>query len=154
MKIKSELNTYYATIQLSIFHTAILIVVANSRKEILEDFPKIYKRFKIPKEDYIEDIKAIEGVWNNDDDPDYMPPGETLRLPNDSGDVIIFFKENCIANISEELIVHETHHASSFVCQFRGIKDEECEAYVQDYVFNQMMCKIDDWNNKFKKRKR
>ena len=150
---KKNTKTYYYTIEISVFKTAVLVIVANNRKDILWDLPTIYADFKITKEALAEDIKMIESVWNSDEDPDFMPIGETIRLGNSSGDVLMFFNADNISKISEELIVHETHHASTYICDFRGIKDEECEAYVQEYLFNQMMCKIIEYNNKHKKKK-
>jgi hypothetical protein len=39
------------------------------------------------------------------------------------------------------------------ICTSRGIDDEETETYTQEYLFNQMMCKIDEWNKNHKRRK-
>ena len=144
---KKEIKTYYCTIEITVFGTAILVLVANTMEEILKDLHSIYKNIN-PKIDATEDIKTIENRYKEDG---YMPPGYTIKLANDANDVIMIFKENSIADIPEELIVHETHHASHFVCTSRGIEDEECETYVQEYLFNQMMCKIDEYNDKHKK---
>lgn len=147
---KKVIGTYYCTILIDIFRTAVLVLVANSMEDILEDLPKIYKDIN-PTIDYANDIKEIERIYEEDG---YMPPGHTIQLPNDAGDVIMIFKEDSISKISEELIVHETHHASHFICTHRMIKDEETEAYVQEHLFNQMMCKIDEWNDNHKKKKK
>ncbi len=151
---KQLINTFYCTIEISIFRSAVLVVVAKNRKDILKDLAFIYSELKVPRKALLEDINMIKDIWHDDEDPDYMPPGETIRLANASGDVIMFFNADTVADVSEELIVHETHHAATYLCKFRGINDEECEAYVQEYLFNQMMCKIDEWDDKHKKKKK
>lgn len=151
---KKVIGTYWRTIQLDIFRTAVLVLVSKSREDILEDLPVIYDEIGLGKEVSAKDIKMIEKEWLQSDDEYFMPPGYTIRLANDSGDVIMMFKADSIADVSEELIVHETHHATSFILGFRGIDDEECEAYVQEYMFNKLMCNIDSWNDKHKKKKK
>jgi hypothetical protein len=151
---KKVIGTYWCTIQLDIFRTAVLVLVAKSREDIIEDLPAIYNELGIDREDAAKDIKMIENKWAQSDDGYFMPPGYTIRLANDAGDVIMMFKADSIADVSEELIVHETHHAASFILEFRGIDDEECEAYMQEYMFNKLVCSIDDWNNKHKKKKK
>ena len=151
---KKVIGTYWCTIQLDIFRTAVLVLVAKSREDIIEDLPAIYNELGIDREAAAKDIKMIENKWAQSDDEYFMPPGYTIRLANDAGDVIMMFKADSIADVSEELIVHETHHATSFILGFRGIDDEECEAYMQEYMFNKLMCGIDDWNNKHKKKKK
>lgn len=144
-------DTYWTTIQLDIFRTAVLVLVAPDRKQVLEDFPLIYKEIGLKEDDFKEDIEIIRKAFH-EEDSDYTSPGYTIRLANSTGDVIIMFKGNNISEISEELIVHETHHAATFVLSYRGIEDEECEAYVQEYMFNKLLCAIDDWNTKHKKK--
>ena len=143
-------NVYYTTINLDIFRTAVLVIVSDSTEPILKDLSKIYADFGLKRNNLIEDKKSLEKTWGEDT---FMPPGQTIMLPNDTGDVLMVFKEKDISRVSEELIVHETHHASRYICEHRGINDEECEAYVQEHLFNQMLCKIDEWNNNKKKRK-
>lgn len=48
-------------------------------------------------------------------------------------------------------MVHEFHHATYCLCEFRGIDDEETEAYIHEHLFHKMLCKIDDWIDKQKK---
>jgi hypothetical protein len=151
---KKVIGTYWCTIQLDIFRTAVLVLVAKSREDIIEDLPAIYNELGIDREAAAEDIKMIEKEWAQSDDEYFMPPGYTIRLANDAGDVIMMFKADSIADVSEGFIVHETHHATSFILGFRGIDDEECEAYMQEYMYNTLMCKINDWNNKHKKKKK
>ena len=142
-------TTYYCTIELTIFRTAILVLVSDNMEDIIKDLSSIYKDIN-PAIDPSKDIKQLEKIYEEDE---FMYPGRTIKLPNDAGDVIMIFKEKNISQIPEETIVHETHHASHFVLEYRGICDEECEAYVQEYLFNQMMCKIDEWNDQKKKKK-
>lgn len=146
---KKAIRTYYCTIPVDIFKTAVLILMANSTEDVINDLPDIYKDIN-PNLDFANDIAEIEKICKKDG---YMPPGLTIRLANDAGDVIMIFKETNISNISEEVIVHETHHASHYICEYRGVEDEETEAYVQEHLFNRMLCKIDEWRSSHKKKK-
>ena len=150
---KKNIATYWCTVQLDIFRTAVLVIVSQDRKNILRDLPNIYKEMGISEENTLEDVDLIKKSFMEDIDG-FTPPGYTIRLGNDTGDVIMMFKGDNISDVSEECIVHETHHASHFICTFRGIDDEECETYIQEYMFNQLLCKIDEWNTKFKKKKK
>jgi hypothetical protein len=51
-------------------------------------------------------------------------------------------------------MVHEFHHATYNLCDTRGINDEETEAYLQEYLFHDMLCKVDDYVAAEKKSKR
>ena len=117
---------------------------------MLKDLPSIYKSIN-PSIDPSSDIKTLEKIYEEDG---YMPPGHTIRLPNESGDVIMIFKQKDVSCIPEEDIVHETHHAAHYALSFRGVEDEECEAYTQEYLFHEMLCKIDEWNDKKKGKKK
>ena len=55
------------------------------------------------------------------------------------------------ADSSYQEETHEYHHATDFLCSFRGIDDEETEAYIHEHLFHKMLCKIDDWTDKQKK---
>ena len=149
--MKKVPQTYWCTLELAVFRTAILVLVAQDKDTILEDLPYIYSKLGISKEDTKEDYKIIFKAFLEDVD-DNLPPGYTIRLTNASGDVIMMFNAENISKVTEELIVHETHHAAHFVCSYRGIEDEECETYVQEYLFNRMLNKIDEWDETHKKK--
>lgn len=51
-------------------------------------------------------------------------------------------------------MVHEFYHAVSSLCDTRGIDDEETEAYLLEYMFHEMLCKVDDYVAAQKKGKR
>jgi len=39
-------------------------------------------------------------------------------------------------------IIHELHHVAHYMAKYRDIKDEEFEAYLQEYLFKKVMEKI------------
>lgn len=143
-----NINTYYTTINIDVFRTAVLVLVSKNIEEIIQDLPAIYNQLGIVKEVAAKDIKELRRII---DDEDTLALGQCIQLNNNSKDVILLFYYDTIADVTEETIVHETHHASSFICDSRGIKDEECAAYVQEYLVNQLFDKIDDWNDEHKK---
>jgi hypothetical protein len=147
---RQETKVYWSTINLPIFKTAILVIVSKNVKEILESIPKIYKELGIDKLHLEEDLPLFK-----EDLEEYgkEPYDHTVKLDNRTQDVVMVFDNSCIADVSEETIVHETHHASHMICTSRGIDDEETETYTQEYLFNQMICKIDEWNKNHKRRK-
>ena len=145
---KKTIETYYCTVVVDVFKTAVLVLVASTMEDVFKDLPEIYRNIN-PKIDPSKDIRVLEDAYEEDG---FMPPGHTIQLPNEAGDVIMIFKENSISSVTEELIVHETHHASHYICDYRGVKDEETEAYVQEHLFNQIMCKIDEWNDSHRKK--
>ena len=147
----SKIKTHYFTIEISIFRTAVLVMVSKDAEQMLADFPRIYKRYHVKKEAMKEDFKIFRQIIEEDG---LSALGQTIKLPNESGDVLILFHEDTIADVTEEVIVHETHHATTFLCKERGVDDEETEAYMQEYMFNMIINEIDNWNRKHPKKKK
>ena len=130
-----------------IFRCSVLILVTKKVENIIEDLPKIYKKLGVKPEAAKQDLKGIAGIIEEDVECGSL--GHCISTP--SGDNIIIYYEDNIADVSEETITHETHHASTYVCSFRGIDDEECEAYIQEYLFHETLILIDKWNDNHKK---
>ena len=148
---KPKDKLYWSTIILPVFRTAVLVLVSRSTKDILDSIPIIYKELGLKSHHLEEDILLFRCDLEEYGEEPY---DHTVKLGNRTQDVVMVFDNDCVADISEETIVHETHHASHMICTSRGIDDEETETYVQEYLFNQMMCKIDEWNKKHKRRKK
>ena len=144
---KDNIKTYYALIHLVVFRCSVLVLVAKNEDDILTDFLKIYKKFGIKSEVAKQDLKEITGMI--EEDVECSSLGRCIRTS--SGDNIIIYYEDNIAKVPKETIVHETHHASTYVCSYRGINDEECEAYIQEYLFHETLILIDKWNDNQKK---
>lgn len=78
----------------------------------------------------------------------------TLEAPNEVKDVIVFFNAESPDKVEYETMVHEFHHAVSYLCDFRGIEDEETEACLQAYLFHVMLNRVDRYKEEQKKSKR
>jgi len=144
--MKKESQLWYFTIEIDVLNTFLTVIVCDN-KEVLDSYaPRIDK--KIGKENIVSSF--VSKVIMNED---YLY-SQTYQVNNIYGDIIVLFNSSDINKVPLEDMVHEFHHASSFLCDFRGIDDEETETYVQQYLFNQMLCKINEWKNSQKKAKR
>lgn len=72
--------------------------------------------------------------------------GSCSRLNNDELDIVVIMKK--IPKTSSEYgsLYHEIHHACRFICEDRGIDDNEAEAYLFEYVCDVITERL--WRNK------
>lgn len=141
-----KIKTHYKLIKLDIFKTCVLVLVFKSRQTIIEDSYTILKRLRLDSDtakSYNRQISECLLYGGN------TSIGKCINL--DSGDIVVVFFDDNPSVVSEELITHETHHAANYVCENRGIDDEECETYIQEYLFNKILCYIDEYNDKQEK---
>lgn len=143
---KDKINKiWFDTIGVDFLHTAILVIVGDNADVLKDAAPKIDKE--------LNTVNLVqEGIRKLLND-DYLYDC-TLTAPNAVKDIIVFFNANSIDKVSYGTMVHEFHHAVSSLCNFRGIEDEETEAYLQEYLFHEMLCKVDDYVAAQKKTKR
>lgn len=143
--MKKECLAWYSTVSVDFLSTSILIIVCDNKEDLVKSAPHIDKDIKT---DGLTQ-KAVSQIVEDD----YLYD-RTIMLPNETGDVIVYFNAKTPDKVSYETMVHEFHHASHDLCVFRGIEDEETEAYLQEYLFHTMLCKLDDYNDAQKKVKR
>lgn len=141
MKKKEDKNIWYTTINIDIFTTSIIVIVSDDKETIKEETPKIDEKLGTGN---------LLTSWADKTFNDNFLYSHTAT-PNELGDVIVFFNAENPGEVSYETMVHEFHHATSCLCEFRGIDDEETEAYIHEHLFHKMLCKIDDWTDKQKK---
>lgn len=143
---KNKINEiWFDTISVNILHTAILVLVGDNADILKDAAPKIDKELNTAN-------LVQEGVKKILED-DYLYDC-TLTAPNVANDIIVFFHAKSPKDVPYETMVHEFHHAVSSLCNFRGIDDEETEAYLQEYLFSMMLNKVDDYVAAEKKSKR
>lgn len=143
---KEKINEiWFDTISVNILHTAILVIVGDNADNLKNVAPKIDKELNTAN-------LVQEGVKKLIED-DYLYDC-TLTAPNAARDIIVFFHAKSPKDVSYEVMVHEFHHTVHDLCNSRGIDDEETEAYLQEYLFHEMLCKVDDYVAAQKKTKR
>ena len=142
MKKKEDKNIWYTTIDIDIFATSIIVIVCNDKETIKKDTPEIDRK--------LGTVNLLTS-WADKTLSDNFLCSHTAQAPNGLGDVIVFFNAENPGEVSYETMVHEFHHATYSLCSFRGIDDEETEAYIHEHLFHKMLCKIDDWIDKQKK---
>lgn len=140
--MKEKEKIWYTTIDIDIFNTFIIVIVCNDKETIKKEVPKI--------DDKLNTGNLLTS-WADKILGDNFLYDQTAQSPNELGDVVVFFNSENPSKVSYETMVHEFHHATEFLCSFRGIDDEETEAYLQQHLFHKMLCKIDDWIDKQKK---
>ena len=142
MKKKDNKSIWYTTIDIDIFATSIIVIVCDDKETIKKDTPEIDRK--------LGTVNLLTS-WADKTFNDNFLYSCTAQAPNGLGDVIVFFNAENPGEVSYETMVHEFHHATYYLCDFRGIDDEETEAYLQQHLFHKMLCKIDDWLDKQKK---
>ena len=141
MKKKDNKSIWYTTIDIDIFTTSIIVIVSDDKETIKEETPKIDEKLGTGNLLTSWADKTFNGNFLY----------SHTAAPNELGDVVVFFNAENPGEVSYETMVHEFHHATSCLCEFRGIDDEETEAYIHEHLFHKMLCKIDDWTDKQKK---
>lgn len=136
MKKNKTEEIWFGTISVNFLNTAILVIVGDNADVLKDAAPKIDKELNTANLVQEGIRKLLEG--------DYLY-SSTLTAPNEAKDIIVFFNAPTPDKVHYETMVHEFHHAVSSLCDFRGIDDEETEAYLQEYLFHKMLCKVDDY---------
>lgn len=145
MKNRKTKEVWYFTIGVDFLNTSVLVIVGNDAAVLKDAALKIDKKLKT--DNLVQE--SIRKILEDDHLYDC-----TLTASNATGDVIVFFNSPTLDNVSYETMVHEFHHAVNALCDFRGIDDEETEAYLQEHLFHKMLCKVDDYVAARKKAKR
>lgn len=140
--MKKDKITWYSTIGIDFLSTAVLVIVCDDKDTLIDTAKTIDK--DLNTENLVQEAVKVLTEEN------YLC-SSTLKAPSGAEDVIVFFNAASPDRVEYETMVHEFHHAVSFLCDSRGIEDEETEAYLQEHLFHKMLCKIDDWLDKQKK---
>ena len=136
---------WFDTIGINIFNTAILVLVGDNADSLKNAAPKIDKE--------LNTANLVQKCVKKLIEDDYLYDC-TLTAPNAVKNIIVFFHAKSPNDVPYETMVHEFHHAAYSLCDTRGINDEETETYLQEYLFHDMLCKVDDYVAAEKKSKR
>lgn len=140
-KLKKRGNAWYSTLEVDVFCTAVLVIIAGTKEDYFEALPKIYNDFdNIPDEHKQKDINTLSDMFSES----YLYD-RTVQFDNPSGDVIITLCSKSPKDVLDTTIVHETHHAAHDICLFRGVDDEETETYTQVCLYDQLMTQLRLW---------
>ena len=135
-------------ITLDIFRCSVAVLVAPDKESVIKGVPKLYKKWKVPKEDTEKEIKSIKEAIDSDEDI-----WKGITVPS-GVDAVVIFLEKDISEVSEECAVHEFNHAMRYICRVHGMEDEETESYMLEYLCNQFWTAQDDWNATHSKKKK
>ena len=145
-------KVFYSTISVDVFKVGVLVLMSENRESVIESLPDIYKKLGLSAKLADDDFRAIKVIWEKEkEDGISMPPGEAFMLNNPSQDLIVIFRGNNLAELSEEVIVHEMYHTMKNICIRCGVDDEETEAYLLEHLFRKMLCMIDYYVKKHPK---
>lgn len=148
---KTKYDGYWLTLPVLIFHVGILVIICKEKDTFFEILADAYKDIGIT-EDLEEDTKTLKELF--EEDGDCLSDCTNMLDSKPTKDIIMVFNADSPVSIQQSVIVHETHHAATFVCERVGIKDEECEAYTQEYLYDQLMSKINDWKKEHTQKKK
>ncbi len=151
IKMKKQTDGCYYGLDMLVFHLVVLVIIATDKDKTFKVMERAYRDIGLDN-DYAGDKKTLEEMM--EDDGDYLSSQTVMLNDKPSRDIIVIFNADSPADISEEDMVHEFHHAAKFVCDRCGIDDEETEAYTQEYLYHQMLCRIYNYNNSQEKKKR
>lgn len=145
MKKEKIEKVWYCTINIDFLCTAIFVIVDDGASVLKDAALKIDKELDTANLMQEGVRKLLEG--------DYLY-SSTLTAPNAAKDIIVFFNAPTPDKVPYETMVHEFHHAAHNLCECRGIDGEETEAYLQEYLFHEMLCKADNYKAAQKKVRR
>lgn len=131
----SKGKIWSGVIDVEIFHSEVIWFITNSKDFLYEDVEKVLSEDLGMTDKYAKEFsKEIRKYLDEDE---VLPPGETLDILCSTGGRDFFVIFNGTPNtIDTEVIIHEFHHATTDICKERGIKDEETEAYMQEYLYH------------------
>lgn len=148
MKKKPKIKSWYTAVNMLTFRDSFLIVITPDKATLLEEIRAIHKDLGIVREleEYVRNLtKLIEEGAEYAEATTYM-----IDTPSFRSYLICFFRDNP-SQVKYSTVVHEAHHAASFLCDSRGIDDEETETYIQEYTFTCLFDYIERWCKKHKK---
>ena len=127
-------------ITLDIFRCSVVVLVGKDEKSIIDGLPDLYKTLEV--EDVDRTIKLIKKDRCDEDEQD-LYKGRTIP---DGVDALVIFLADNIAEVSEEVALHELGHAMRHVLRVHSVDDEETEMYTHEYLFHEFLCAQDDYN--------
>ena len=84
---------------------------------------------------------------------DVLPLGITIDIDAPKGGVLIFvIFDGTPKTVAKETIIHEMCHVVQNICRYRGIEDDETEAYLLEYFCHKFFEQVANFNKKGNKK--
>lgn len=129
-----KVNIWSGVIDLEIFHSEVIFIITNSKDYLNQEIVKVLSEDLGMKDKYANEFSAE--IRKSLDEDEVLPPEQLLDVPCSTGgrDFFLIFR-GTPKSLDTGVIIHELHHAVTAVCKERGIKDEEAESYMQEYLY-------------------
>lgn len=136
------------------FHAEVAFIITTSKAYLYNDIESVLKDDLGMKENVANGFsKEIRKIL--DDEEDILSPGLTLDIPSCVGGRGVFVIFNGTPKtLKEGVIIHELHHATRHICRDRGVDDDETEAYMQEYLYEQLKEQIASLGKEKKEKKK
>ena len=137
---------YASSMYEDIFKSSVLCLIANDKKYLYDEIPNVLSEdFGILKEDIGYFTKELRKYL--DEKEDFLPLGITINIDAPKGGALIFVIFNGTPKtVAKETIIHEMCHVMQSICSYRGIEDNETEAYLLEYFCHKFFDQIDNFN--------
>ncbi len=137
---------YASSMYEDIFHSSTLCLISNDKKYLYDEIPNVLSEdFGILKEDIDYFTKELRKYL--DGEGNILPLGITIDIDAPKGGVLIFvIFDGTPKTVAKETIIHEMCHVVQNICRYRGIEDNETEAYLLEYFCHKFFDQIDNFN--------
>ena len=137
---------YASSMYEDIFKSSVLRLIANDKKYLYDEIPNVLSEdFGILKEDIGYFTKELRKYL--DEKEDFLPLGVTININAPKGGALIFvIFDGTPKTVAKETIIHEMCHVMQIICNYRGIEDNETEAYLLEYFCHKFFDQIDNFN--------
>lgn len=135
-----------------VFRSSVLCLIASNKKYLYDEIPNVLSEdFGILKEDIGYFTKKLRKCL--DEEGDILPLGMTIDIDAPKGGVLIFvIFDGTPKTVAKETIIHEMCHVMQNICRYRGIEDNETEAYLLEYLCHKFFEQIANFNKKGNKK--
>lgn len=143
---------YGSSMYEDVFRSSALCLIANDKKYLYNEIPNVLSEdFGILKEDIGYFTKELRKYL--DEEGDILPLGMTIDIDAPKGGVLIFvIFDGTPKTVAKETIIHEMCHVMQNICRYRGIEDNETEAYLLEYLCHKFFEQIANFNKKGNKK--
>lgn len=137
---------YASSMYEDIFKSSVLCLIANDKKYLYDEIPNVLSEdFGILKEDIGYFTKELRKYL--DEKEDFLPLGVTININAPKGGALIFvIFDGTPKTVAKETIIHEMCHVMQNICSYRGIEDNETEAYLLEHFCHKFFDQIDNFN--------
>lgn len=145
-----ENKIWSCTISMNMFFSDVVVFITNSKEYLEREIEKVLSDDLGMKESYSKEFGSEIQKYLREEN--ILPPGVTLYIECSTGakDAFVVF-DGTPKTIDKEVVIHEMCHVMQNICRERGIKDDETEAYMLEYLCHNVFEQLDSWNKTPKK---